>query len=97
MMNISAAFLSTVTKVSMPIRLELVSIHFVSVLVFVTARLIGAEVVDYFAFSIARLCSLVLVGYAVVPSFDGSFSALVKGCAAGCVRYISLARRYAKI
>lgn len=81
----------------MPVRLELISIHMVGFVAFVIARLMGLEIVDHFAFSIARFCSLVLIGYAVVPAFDGSFSAVVKACASVCVRYINAVRGYAKI
>lgn len=91
-MLLSALFLATVTKVPALVRLELVAVQLVSIFTFFLARIFTLEVLELYAIAISRQSCISLVGYAVIPNFDTSFSGLVKACANFTANYA----RYAK-
>jgi hypothetical protein len=85
---LSALFLATVNKVPFSVRVELAATQLITSIAFVITRLVGAQVAEIYAMAIMRLCCLSLVGYAVIPAFDNSFSGVVGKSAQLVGRYV---------
>ena len=94
MLILAALFLATVTKVPFPVRFELAAISLVSSVVLLIARILDSAVLEIYAKGIGRLSVFILVGYAIVPNFDASFSPIVLYTANGVGHYATLLRSY---
>lgn len=96
-MLLAAVFLATVTKVPFTVRLELAFVHLLCNIAYAVAGLAQSDIVTIYAGSISRLSCLALVGYSVLPGFDGSFTAVIRGTAHLVVSKMQQLRLYLKI
>lgn len=80
-MLLTATFLSTVSRIPFELRLELAFIHLLCTIAFFIASVIDADILELYATAIGRMSCLVMVGYAVIPGFNGTFGGIIRGTA----------------
>ncbi|PJF18715.1 hypothetical protein PSACC_01445 [Paramicrosporidium saccamoebae] len=96
-MLVTSLFLATVTKTPFVVRFELVGVYLISLIAFVLARVVNAELVELYARAVARLSCLALVGYSVITEFDSTFSGIVRKSAGFTASYVQQIKGLLKI
>lgn len=91
-MLIAAVFLSTVSKVPLSIREELVALNLLATIAYAAGVFLHGDLVAIISSSLVWLTCSSLVAYATVPSFDLSFAFVVDRLSTGAVHCVRLAR-----